>query len=290
MFNSESSDSIIAIVKGDDQIIHAWEIRSNFVIKTDNVVANANYTVASPALLEEVIGVGAYTTKKVGWYDYSIIDDIAPFSSRGPTLDGRIKPDITAPGSEIFSAQSIFLEYNPYYVDHIVYSNHGIVAASGTSMSSPMVAGIVALMLGKKPNLTQQEAKQIIRITATNDQWTGNAKNNKNTTWGWGKINAHEIMLYLEKTSINDELNMDLYIFPNPTTDYINIIFDNPTSGNVRIDLVDVMGQIIGTHLDRYCDAGIQAISINDLDLLSGAYFLRMTTNKTSQVKSFIVK
>ena len=97
-------------------------------------------------------------------------------------------------------------------------------------------------------------------------------------------------MLYLEKTSINDELNMDLYIFPNPTTDYINIIFDNPTSGNVRIDLVDVMGQIIGTHLDRYCDAGIQAISINDLDLLSGAYFLRMTTNKTSQVKSFIVK
>ncbi|MCL2040170.1 MAG: T9SS type A sorting domain-containing protein, partial [Bacteroidetes bacterium] len=86
------------------------------------------------------------------------------------------------------------------------------------------------------------------------------------------------------------ELNMDLYVFPNPASDYINIIFDNPFSGNVRIDLVDAMGKTIATPMNKYCDAGIQAISINDLDLHSGAYFLRMTTNKISQIKSFIVK
>jgi subtilisin family serine protease len=55
-------------------------------------------------------------------------------------------------------------------VDKTPNNSHEFIAASGTSMSSPMVAGIVALMLEKKPNLTQTEIKEIIRITAINDQ------------------------------------------------------------------------------------------------------------------------
>jgi len=54
--------------------------------------------------------------------------------------------------------------------------------------------------------------------------------------------------------------------------------------------LVDAMGKTIATPINKYCDEGIQAITINDLDLHMGAYFLRMTTNKISQIKSFIVK
>jgi len=83
---------------------------------------------------------------------------------------------------------------------------------------------------------------------------------------------------------------MDLYVFPNPTTDFINIIFDNPTAGNVKIDIVDVMGNIIFTPINKYCYTGIQAITISDLDLHTGAYFIRMNNNKTTQQKSFIVK
>jgi hypothetical protein len=83
---------------------------------------------------------------------------------------------------------------------------------------------------------------------------------------------------------------MDLYVFPNPTTDFVNVIFDNPSASNVKIDILNSLGQIISTPIDKYCESGIQAITINDLKLPVGVYFVRMNTNKTFQVKTFIVK
>ena len=288
IYNEEKLQIDFTIFSYQNTTIHGWNNdRNKLYFYSDNVKNNSDYTISCPATAENVISVVGYF--KV--YDENFQEqDATVFSSKGPLTSGKIKPDITATGN-ILSALNGFITVGaiPVY-DETTDGKHKFGYASGTSMSSPMVAGIVALMLEKKPDLTQKEAKEIIRITAINDQWTGNAKDNKNPTWGWGKINAQAIMKYLEETNINEELNMDLYVFPNPATDYINIIFDNPYSGNVRIDLVDAMGKTIATPINKYCDAGIQAISINDLDLHMGAYFLRMTTNKISQIKSFIVK
>ena len=292
-FSWELKDTITIIVRGNNQIIHTWRENGGLILKTDNITANGNYTMGSPAMLDEVIGVGAYKSKNYGPYveDDGEVGDIACFSSQGPLLNKKIKPDITAPGHTLFAAMNSFCGDDvDYYDEKIQFSNYGVVACSGTSMSSPMVAGIVALMLEKKPNLTQAEAKEIIRITAINDDFTGDVRDNKSPVWGWGKINAHAIMKYLEKVSIDENLNMDLYVFPNPTTDFINVIFDNPSASNVKIDILNSLGQIISTPIDKYCESGIQAITINDLKLPVGVYFVRMNTNKTSQVKTFIVK
>jgi serine protease AprX len=74
------------------------------------------------------------------------------FSSRGPTGDGRIKPDISAPGVDVASAQQ--------------GTTTGYMTESGTSMAAPFVAGAALLMLDVNPLLTPQEVKQAIKATA----------------------------------------------------------------------------------------------------------------------------
>ncbi|MFO7917266.1 MAG: S8 family peptidase [Anaerolineae bacterium] len=108
-----------------------------------------DYTVGSPGCATDVITLGATND----------VDQVTQFSSRGPTADGRIKPDIVLPGDDIISARSEGTTMgNPidqYYT-----------AASGTSMSTPLAAGICALLLQAKPNLTPQEIKERLMSTA----------------------------------------------------------------------------------------------------------------------------
>lgn len=84
-------------------------------------------TVGSPATAKNSISVGASVNAKTG-----SIENMATFSSRGPTADGRIKPDVVAPGHSISSAAS--------------ETACGIVPMSGTSMATPVTAGSVALI------------------------------------------------------------------------------------------------------------------------------------------------
>jgi serine protease AprX len=81
-------------------------------------------------------------------------DAMAPFSSLGPTADGRAKPDIAAPGVQINSCEA--------------GTTNGFVAFDGTSMATPHVAGVSALMLEKNSALTPQDVKDIIMRTAVN--------------------------------------------------------------------------------------------------------------------------
>ncbi|MEN3015097.1 MAG: S8 family peptidase [bacterium] len=119
-------------------------------------------TIASPAISKYAITVGAYDDKNTP----SKQDDTpAFFSSRGPTpVDKQKKPDISAPGVEVVSLRSPnstidkepVIRYGDYYI-----------MLSGTSMATPIVAGVVALMLQANPDLTPEQVKEIIKQTAT---------------------------------------------------------------------------------------------------------------------------
>ncbi len=75
---------------------------------------------------------------------------VMPFSSRGPTRDERSKPDILAPGEQIMSAKP----------------GGGYVRQSGTSMASPHIAGIAALILERYPKLQPLQVKRILMQSA----------------------------------------------------------------------------------------------------------------------------
>ena len=73
---------------------------------------------------------------------------LAIYSSRGYTSDGRVKPDVAAIGSSIWAPDAA--------------NNVGYTAKSGTSMATPLMAGIVALTLEANPDLTPAEVKETL--------------------------------------------------------------------------------------------------------------------------------
>ncbi len=168
-----------------------------------------NYTVGEiGGTSKSIISVGSYNTKMYyqamdGTY-YDLNTDIlgnekelSSFSSRGPTLDKRMKPEVVAPGAIIVSAG------NKYAMSDYSYAaamSQGPDGASyyydievGTSMSSPFVAGTVALWLQANPSLDPAQVREIINITSDADSYTGEEL--PNTTWGAGKINAFKGLL-----------------------------------------------------------------------------------------------
>ncbi len=149
-------------------------------------------SVAMPGTANKAITVGAYVTKVTwpsvngGQYSYTDGDepgDIAVFSSQGPTRDGRMKPEITAPGKGIVAALSNQLEESEG--DVWINPDNIHFLSQGTSMSAPHVTGASALLLSNNPSLTVDEIKSLLGNTARSDD---NTQSTPNNTWGYGKM------------------------------------------------------------------------------------------------------
>jgi hypothetical protein len=108
---------------------------------------NTALSVGDPANLEECIAVGSVHADKPHLYGISY------FSSRGPTADGRAKPDVVAPGERIASADA--------------ESKTGYVAMSGTSMACPHVSGLLAAFLSARPEFVGRPDEVKRRLLAS---------------------------------------------------------------------------------------------------------------------------
>ncbi|MCR5513154.1 MAG: glycosyltransferase [Prevotella sp.] len=204
---------IALVVSGEEQQIEVIGSVSNALTTLDTDPqwndATIGHNILGPGCLKAPIAVGSTTHRKGfrningKWVESIYKNEEAglwsPFSSVGPTLDGRIKPDITAPGRNVISAySSYYREAHPTAtgsdianteINGRIYPWH---ADSGTSMSCPVVAGIIALWLQAKPDLTRDEIMQVLQRTSRHPEEDLDYPNNK---YGYGEIDGYAGLL-----------------------------------------------------------------------------------------------
>ena len=170
--------------------------------------AEKSHNILAPGCLEPAITVGS-TSHRLTYTNINgdVIKnnrDTEPgrlswFSSVGPAMDGSVKPDVTAPGNFVISSQSSFyLEAHPdattYDVEHFDAGGRTYVwaAQSGTSMSTPVVAGIIALWLQANPTLSPDDIRDVLQRTCRHPEPQFTYPNN---FYGHGEIDAYRGLL-----------------------------------------------------------------------------------------------
>lgn len=282
----------VLVMHSDDSHVHIWNnVRmitryTNWGVNLTNNYPNAvggnhHYGLGEPAGVgKNVITVASYRAEQYNEAGTSFVfGDISSFSSRGPTVDERTKPDIASTGQEVLSSINSF---DPSNQSGLLFSfefegrTYGFKRFSGTSMSGPLVAGIVALMLEANPLLSATGAKEILKMTARLDQLTGNISYEEgHLQWGWGKANAMAAVIAATTFVGVEEITwveQAFFLFPNPSNNApVSIQLSENLQG--RDDLVLYAYDLSG-NLVKEIGLGGNAIQQIDLGELSAGTYL----------------
>ena len=294
--------AIVAHLVSDSALVHAWNsgasrewTSGSFTNKLNKldfsntfINGNTNYTAGeNGGSSKAVISVGALAARssfrnvKGAWVNdsgYVVPVSIARFSSKGPSVDGRIKPNISAPGFDVPSAVNN-KQFAAWMLDKTllttVFRNDTQywTAFNGTSMAAPHVTGIVALILQANPNLTASQVKTILETTATVDQNTGTVPNN---TYGYGKVNAYNaVLMALQFAGINSlNKGKSIVAYPNPFSDEINVQIPSLTT-DATIELLTMDGKII--EQIQLSPSNVNVLSFESAELPKGIYLIKFT-------------
>lgn len=258
-----TSGSFLAKVKGNDQTGVYLDGTELFCMGENGGTGKAT------------ISAGAYIARK-DWKDttgkyhasnWLNIGQIADFSSRGPTTDGRIKPDIAAPGQNIISAIN-YRQFEPWMLDVMPYSSvfgaHSQywVIFSGTSMAAPHVTGIVALMLQVNPNMTPQQVRAILQQTAKRDAYTGP---DSNVRYGFGKINAFDAVKRLVQLNVKDpgKKGLKCVVYPIPAEDVALFSAGLFAGLEGKLRVTDIGGRLVVEEDMRFDAEGIYPFRVS---------------------------
>jgi subtilisin family serine protease len=216
--------------------------------------------ITAPSDGRNVICVGAVNSS----------NNIASFSSRGPTSDGRVKPDVVGIGVGVLAA-------NP--------ASQGYPVVQGTSFSCPIVAGICALLLEEFPDLTVLQILTIIRDSGDNPS--------PDFERGWGRVDAMKAReIAAGKTKPVEVFSVKL--LGKKATDPSTLFeIDLPTQSPINISIYNVIGQKVktinsdGLFRRNYIDWDHR----NDFGNLvaSGIYVYRVETNFGVVYNKFVI-
>lgn len=159
---------------------------------------------------------------------------LAYSSSKGPSLDQRVKPDLVATGNSL-TAPFSYIEA-PFDSSAVVYAfehdgrTRYMASIWGTSMASPCVTGTVALMLQARPGMDFETVRSILQQTAVTDAATGVVPN---MHYGHGKLNTYEAVLMAQTTVNRDNRLREARMA---------LLFHNPGTGSPRLRLLHTQG------------------------------------------------
>jgi subtilisin family serine protease len=254
-------------------------------------------TIGMPATAKRILCIGSHVTK-TAWVDIdgvprtqpnATLDAISRFSSLGPSRDGRVLPNLTAPGEAIISALS-----KDYPADRqFIVQGGGYQEQQGTSQAAPHITGIATLMLQRDPSLTPENVRSILQQSAT--PAGGPVPNN---TFGYGRVNALAalqatpdpiactVVLPFGRVVPCDEVAnepLSLMAYPNPSPEGVRFAFVTPRRGRVDLAVYDLMGRRLKTVLQEDATPGGHGpVWSGDDDhgrpVPGGVYFARLMT------------
>jgi minor extracellular serine protease Vpr len=207
------------------------------------------------------------------------------FSSEGPTRDGRMRPDVVAPGSMIASALTSHGEAGQYFLGAPAYTLN-----QGTSMAAPFLTGTVALMLQANPSLTPAEIRSILHDTATAEAAMGSLPNGR---YGYGKLDAFAavrgaIVLAGERIAREHGAELDPP-FPNPWRGGTTVIFRLPETGRATLTLYDLLGREVGRLIDDHFEAGPHWHRIERQGLAAGVYLVVLRSGSERSARRVVI-
>lgn len=249
------------------------------------IAGDKYYGIGAPSSFDCTISVAAHVSQSVNSNGNTVGGYIADFSSYGITIDGRQKPDISAPGREVISAKNSYTDQSVMGLSPIEFEGrtYQFCKASGTSMSSPFVAGVAALLLQANPTLTAEQVKDILLRTARQDNFTASSGS---ILFGAGKVDAYhairEALGISGLAEIHSFLNQ-YSVYPNPAQDVIYISTIN-SEDNTMVTLYDINGKMLRR---EHIKQGVNCI--NTTNYKSGLYILKISNSKKELVKKVVI-
>lgn len=205
--------------------------------------------IASPADAEHVLAVGATNSAGV----------LAGYSSRGPTADGRVKPDAMSMGQGTFALRS-----------------HGArFSTTGTSFSAPLITGFVANIWQEFPDFTNQQLLDFIRKA-------GDRYENPDADFGYGFPNYQRLKDLLITSVASNEEEGVIHAFPNPFLEQLQIQSTGVFEPNalLNIDLYDMAGRAVMNHKLSTGQQGRFSSLLETGNVPPGLYILKLNDGR----------
>lgn len=199
--------------------------------------------IAVPSDADSICTVGAVDS--LGAY--------ANFSSKGPTADGRIKPDLVARGSGAWVGFTSGVAFPGY----------------GTSYATPILAGAVACFWQAHREHNNMEILQLLKASGSNAA-------SPNNFIGWGLPNVCNAAPLAIKNQ-QAEWQKGLSVFPNPFNTAITVRMTDLDSKVITAELTDVLGRTLQAL--KPADAASNSLIIHTEQVPAGVYFVRLTTS-----------
>jgi subtilisin family serine protease len=213
-----------------------------------------SYYISAPADADSVIAVGAVSSDSIITY----------FSSRGPSYDGRIKPEVSALGVGVAVA-------NPAGGYSVFYS--------GTSASSPLVAGAAAVLLSANPQWNNMELREALMMTASQADMPNN-------DYGHGLVNIWSALFYNSSGSIITTKYPQFFsldkVYPNPFNPAVTISMSVTKLSLINITIFDINGRLITTICNEVLDVGNHQFIWNATVQPNGIYIIRSAAGQTA--------
>ena len=253
--------------------------------------------ILAPGCFPDVICVGATTHRlsiqnAAGLRFSGSTDEeagkIGYYSSTGPAMNDLMKPDVVAPGTNVVSSYSLFFHPEKEVVGYSEFAGEQYPwgVNTGTSMSTPVVAGIIALWLQAKPDLSPQEVREVLSRSCRLPDSQFNYPNN---VYGYGEIDAYRGLLeVLSLTDIKDvSLHQPSGVRVIPTVGGLRLVFDRISPEPVRVRLYDLSGRCVHTcQLSVTASEAFVALPF----LPSGVYAVQLDTPDRTLQGSVLVR